>query len=283
MDNYDATFTVYKSPPLNRKQCFDYLEIDDETKEDTDRSFPAARLAKRKNLRVTFSDHIEVDVIEDIESAADTDCGDADDELEESTLYEIPFDRGKELMKFSSSSEFKTVTEKLLSPGSAKTENTGENEHSFQANETWTKCQTNTQPTQKMLYKRNPSIKLTLNDLGKKNKEHILKLQGTVQRAETQAKIPQSIFPHIASKAKPQANFKEFIANAKHAVETTRIYERPWISGTSNKRYYNVGSQRSDTVRRTASLPRNFRLPNKLSTSRPASENVLLEADNKQR
>lgn len=263
MENYEATVTVHKSPPLNRKYCFEYLEIDDETKEDVDRSFPVSRLSKRKNLRVTFSDHIEVDVIEDMNIADDEDKDDADYGFVESRMYEIPLDKSKGLKEISSSFEFKTVSDKLSSPRITKTQTNGGNDISGKACAAGTNCQSNIQPTVPSLYKRKTNSKFTLGDLEKKTKDYLLQLQEKTKRAEAQARIAKTSFPDIVSKVKSQSNYKDFIANTKHALEITRRYARPWVIGTPNK---HTGKQRSDIIRRSASLPKNFRLPDNIST-----------------
>ncbi|XP_045194177.2 uncharacterized protein LOC123549812 [Mercenaria mercenaria] len=280
MDNYEATITVHKSPPQQRKQYFDYIEIDDETKDDSDRVYPAFKLSKRKNLRVTFSDHIEVDVIEDYESFDEKE--DQNSVLEE-TVYEIPVDRTKGLRQISSSAEFKSVTENI-SPRHTRAQSVGDAKLTTKTTVTKTKSQLqqpseNSQFSQPLLQKRRSTTKCSLADLEKKTKEYIAQLQEKTKRAEAHARVARAIFPDISSKVKSQPHYKQFIANARRAVEITRRYERPWVNGTSGQQQnLNTWRYKSETVRRTSSLPKNFRLPENLTTerhSRPGSDNVL--------
>lgn len=287
MDNYEATVTVHKSPPQQRKQYFDYLEIDDETREDSERVYPNFRLSKRKNLRVTFSDHIEVDVIENYESSGDED--EETNSVVDETLYEIPTDRNKTLRQISSSAEFKAVTENI-SPRPTKVRTVGDTKVSSTEAVTKTKYQTQTPAqnvhcSQPLLQKRRTTSRLSLTDLEKKTKEYISQLQEKTKRAETQARVAKAIFPDISAKIRSQPNYKQFIANARRAVEITRKYERPWVSGTSRQQDFNTWKSRSDTVRRTTSLPKNFKLPENLTSERqrPLSENVLVAGGERQR
>ena len=289
MENYDATITVHKSPPQNRKHYFDYIEIDDETKDIPERSFHSSyKLAKRKNLRVTFSDHIEVDFIADVGegtflSEDEVDGGEGVGEK----LFEIPLDKGKALKQISSSAEFKRVSENISPTGSNKSGVNNSNISSVRqpfskAVPKPTKCQHQIQAAQNtkqplLQKRRDTGITVTsLSDLEKKTKHFVEQIHDRNKKAEVQARVAKALFPDISSKIKAQPSYKQFIANAKRAVEITRRYERPWVSGNnSTQSTFSVCKKRSESVKRTASLPRNFKLPDDLA-KRPSSEKVLL-------
>lgn len=285
MDNYEATITVHKSPPQQRKQYFDFLEIDDETKEDTERVYPSYRLSKRKNLRVTFSDHIEVDVIEDFDAFENTFSEDEDTCVTEETIYEIPFDRSKGLKQITSSAEFKSVTEDI-SPRKSQSNiscasprgksNVSQTKNQSQLTNRGTPSPNISQP---LLHKRKVSPKVTLSELEKKTREYVAKLED--KKAEVNARVAKALFPDITKKMHSQSNYKQFINSAKRAVEITRRYERPWKSGgATNQPSYHVWKRKNDAVHRTSSLPRNFRFTDDIP--RPRSENVIT-GDNRHR
>ncbi|XP_060597003.1 uncharacterized protein LOC132750930 [Ruditapes philippinarum] len=285
MDNYEATITVHKSPPQQRKQYFDYIEIDDETQDTTERIYPAYKLSKRKNLRVTFSDHIDVDVIEDYESYDEEE--DKNSVLEEA-VYEIPLDRTKGLRQISSSAEFRSVTENI-SPRQTKTQPVGDAKTTTKTPVTKTKPQSPqiAPSSQPLLQKRrtNNTSRMSLADLEKKTKEYMVQLHEKTKRAEAQARVARAIFPDISAKVRSQPNYKQFIANARRAVEITRKYERPWVSGASSQNQ-TVWRPKTESMRRTASLPKNFRLPDNLTSdrhSRPSSNDILLAGGDRQR
>lgn len=291
MDNYEATVTVHKSPPQTRKQYFDYIEIDDETQDSSDRVYPAFKLSKRKNLRVTFSDHIDVDVIEDYESYDEEE--DKNSVLEE-TVYEIPLDRTKGLRQLTSSAEFKSVTENI-SPRHSKTQSVGDAKTTTKTSVAKSKSPSTqvAQGSQPLLQKRRTNnnnnstttSRLSLTDLEKKTKEYMAQLHEKTKRAEAHARVARAIFPDISAKVRSQPNYKQFIANARRAVEITRKYERPWANGASSQNQ-TPWRPRTETMRRTSSLPKNFRLPENLTSdkhSRPSSNNVLLAGGDRQR
>lgn len=287
MDNYQATITVHTSPPHQRKQYFDYIEIDDETNDYTEGISHSQRSSKRKNLRVTFSDHIEVDVIQDLDSC-DGKYEDEDDRnsIVGETLYELPMDRTKGIKQISCSAEFKSVSENIV-PRYSKAQSHGAAKVIHKANVANTKCQAqhvthNThQLTQPLLNKRNQTPKYSLSDLEKKTKGYIAQLQEKTKRAEAHSNYARALLPDISAKVNTaQPNYKQFIANAKRAVEVTRRYERPWLSGAPGQQPFNMWKQRSETVRRTSSLPKHFKLPdNNIIASeryrRTGSDNVV--------
>ncbi|KAL4235392.1 hypothetical protein ACF0H5_007028 [Mactra antiquata] len=306
MDNYEATVTVHKSPPQQRKQYFEFLEIDDETKEEPERTYPSYRLSKRKNLRVTFSDHIEVDVIEDFDDLDNFSDDDEHTGVFEEILYEIPSDKTKGLQQISSSAEFKCVSEDIGTPRGSKSSlnNSGSGSNVriksnlisspsssktvspvLPASNRGTPSPTVSQP---LLQKRKTSQqRVSLADLEKKTREYVAKLEDKNKKAETNARVAKALFPDITKKIHAQSNYKKFIANAKRAVEITRRYERPWLlggtgGGASNQPpKYHVVKKRSDAVHRTTSLPSNFRFSDELP--RPRSESTLVYSDNRQR
>ncbi|XP_052817800.1 uncharacterized protein LOC128243858 [Mya arenaria] len=289
MDNYQATITVHKSPPLQRKQSYDFLEIDDETKDEVDGSFASSRLPKRKNLRVTFSDNIIVDVFDSFDVSSDTE---SDEGIVEETLYEIPQDRSRGIRQISSSAEFKSVSDNITP---ARTNNLSSepvinaakqsSQNSPTTNEPKSPIKQPSSPRQPLLQKRKTS-KVTLSDLEKRTKEYIAKLQEKNKKAEARARVAKAMFPDISAKVKSQPNYKQFIDNAKRAVEITRRYERPWAYGASaTQPTVSVWRKRSENVRRTSSLPKNFKLPDDLTatSSRQTSDNVILSASYRQR
>lgn len=288
MDNYEATITVHSSPPQQRKQYFDYIEIDDETSDIPERSFSSARLSKRKNLRVTFSDHIDVDFIDGTGDASDEDFDDCDGVVEES-MFEVPFDRTKGLKQISSSAEFKRVSENISASPTGNKSSNSSNTNSVKpvrrTSPVKQKCphqvQASQQANQPLLQKRREPSKVSLSELEKKTKQFIEQMHDKNKKAETQARVAKALFPDITNKVKAQPSYKQFIANAKRAVEITRRYERPWVSGNAaTQPTFSVWKKRSETVRRTASLPKNFKLPDDL-TRRPGSESAALTSGNR--
>ncbi|KAH3714749.1 uncharacterized protein LOC127856281 [Dreissena polymorpha] len=279
LDNYDAKVTVHSSPPQQRR-LFDFIEIDDETRDDTDRSYSSSKLSKRKNLRVTFSDNIIVDVFDDFDNAHDDDS--CDEGIVEETLYELPSDGGKSLRQISSSTEFKTVSENLISPRlnpSSREPNTGSCAIPSQRTSPIIKqpvCKQQPEANQQQpLLDKRKSNRITLSDLEKKTKEYIAKMHERTKRAETQGRVARAIFPQISAKVKAQPEYKKFIDNAKRAVEITSRYERPWArGGGGTQQTYSVWRKRPETVRRTSSLPKNFKIPEDLNT-KPRPETVV--------
>lgn len=279
MDNYEATVTVHKSPPQQRRQFYDYIEIDDETSDYRESVLPNYKISKRKNLRVTFSDHIEVDVFEDFDSVDGREDEEDDEQkgIVQETLYEIPFDRTKGLKQITSSAEFKSVTENISPrPSKQQTNSNAKIPTKTSVTKTQRQVQQN-QNTQALLQKRKaPTTRVSLSDLEKKTKEYIAKLEEKNKRAEAHARVARNLFPDISAKVKAQPSYKQFIANARRAVEITRRYERPWVNGGSNAQSFNVWRQRSETVRRSSSLPKNFKIPDDVTSERrrPGSDIV---------
>jgi len=303
MDNYEATITVHQSPPMQRRQAFEYLEIDDETKHEVESALSTSRLSKRKNLRVTFSDHIDVDVFESFDYLTDSDS----DEGIVETLYELPRDRNKGIKQIATSAEFRSVSENIgqnNGPSSPEREivQTGaksvikaspalkqqktqqqQQQQPLQPPPQQQQVSSKTEQNQPLLQKRRSS-RVSLSDLEKRTKDYILQLQEKNKRAEAHARVAKKLFPDISSKVKTQPSYKQFIDNAKRAVEITRRYERPWASGSSGtQQTFSVWRKRSENIRRTSSLPKNFKIPDNLTTSRPSSDNVMLSATYRQR
>lgn len=275
MENYEATITVHKSPPQTRKQYFDYIEIDDETTDIPERSFPSSRLSKRKNLRVTFSDHIEVDFIDD----STDDRYISEDEVDgydggvEEVMYEIPIDRNRGIKQISSSAEFKRVSENI-SPTSIKSGSSSNDSATSGGKPTFTKanvvkptkCQHQIEAAQltqqPLLHKRRESV-TRLSTPSDSEKKQFTTSQ---KKQELHGKTSKMLLPDITAKVKNQPSYKQFMTNAKRAADISRRYERPWVSGaTGAQSTFSVWKKRSETVRRTASLPKNFKLPDDLS------------------
>lgn len=299
MDNYEATVTVHKSPPQTRKQYFDFLEIDDETLDVPERTFPASRLSKRKNLRVTFSDHIEVDFIDECvdDRYLSEDEVDGYEGVAEEIMYQIPLDINRGIKQIASSAEFKRVSENI-SPTSIKSGSSSSDSNTTTSVKQAltkpkivkpTKCQHQIEAAQltqqPLLHKRRDTaikVSSSLNDSEKKPKQLVTAGQDKQKKPENQfQKLPKPLLPDISPKVKSQPSYKQFITNAKRAADISRRYERPWVSGaTATQSTFSVWRKRSETVRRTASLPKNFKLPDDLAR-KSRSEKVLLTGGNR--
>ena len=306
MDHYEATVTVHTSPPqqhhvtqLQQSSC-EFLEIDDETRNIPESKFTRNKLSKKKNLRVTFSDHIEVDLIEDLYDDIDGDI--SEDLAVEETIYEIVKGSGgnkcsKGSFRFKEAICLQTPKPLVLSHGNSELKVAEENvspksplgsPRRLKMTSPKSSKLTSLTSSPPLLHKRRIS-QSSMNEPEKTSKDYLQELRERRQSKNQRSITLNTLFPDFGSNtvSRSQLSYSNFLSDAKKAVERTNIAnDRPWSKRSLEKPVYGLYNEKTSettksagSLRKTTSLPRNFRLPETLYSGRyrrPSSDNTIL-------